>query len=87
MAINHHFGGPPHPRPNVFLWQAPSGRTLPTLNGWQYSKANDFGLGDESDERFTEWLPRIEVYLAEIGYPLPFLLLQGFHPFGDNGTA
>jgi alpha-mannosidase len=87
MAINHHFGGPPHPRPNVFLWQAPSGRTLPTLNGWQYSKANDFGLGDESDERFTEWLPRIEAYLAEIGYPLPFLLLQGFHPFGDNGTA
>jgi hypothetical protein len=87
MAINHHFGGPPHPRPNVFLWQAPSGRTLPTLNGWQYSKANDFGLGDESDERFTEWLPRIEAHLAEIGYPLPFLLLQGFHPFGDNGTA
>ena len=87
MAVNHHFGGPPHPRPNVFLWQAPSGRTLPTLNGWQYSKANDFGLGDESDERFTEWLPRIEAYLAAIGYPLPFLLLQGFHPFGDNGTA
>ena len=87
MAVNHHFGGPPHPRPNVFLWQTPSGRTLPTLNGWQYSKANDFGLGDESDERFNEWLPRIEAYLAEIGYPLPFLLLQGFHPFGDNGSA
>jgi alpha-mannosidase len=87
MAVNHHFGGPPHPRPNVFLWQAPSGRTLPTLNGWQYSKANDFGLGDESDERFTEWLPQIESYLAEIGYPLPFLMLQGFHPFGDNGSA
>ena len=87
QAINHHFGGPPHPRPNVFLWRAPSDRTLPTLNGWQYSKANDFGLGDESDERFNEWLPRIEAYLAEIGFPLPFLLLQGFHPFGDNGTA
>jgi alpha-mannosidase len=87
MAVNHHFGGPPHPRPNVFLWQAPSGRALPTHNGWQYSKANDFGLGDESDERFTEWLPQIEAYLVEIGYPLPFLMLQGFHPFGDNGSA
>ena len=87
VVVNHHFVEPPHPRPNVFLWQAPSGRTLPTLNGWQYSKANDFGLGDESDERFTEWLPRIGAYLAEISYPLPFLLLQGFHPFGDDGTA
>lgn len=39
MAINHHFGGPPHPRPNVFLWQTPSGRMLLAHNGWQYSKA------------------------------------------------
>ena len=87
MAINHHFGGPPDPRPNVFLWQAPSGRTLPTHNGWQYSKASEFGIGDESDERFVEWLPRIEQYLAEIHYPLPFLILEGYHPFGDNGSA
>jgi alpha-mannosidase len=87
MAINHHFGGPPDPRPSVFLWQAPSGRTLPAHNGWQYSKAADFGLGDDSDERFVEWLPRIERYLAEIHYPLPFIMLEGFHPFGDNGSA
>ena len=50
MAVNHHFGGPPDPRPNVFLWQAPSGRVLPTHNGWQYSKANEFGLANETDE-------------------------------------
>jgi hypothetical protein len=87
MAINHHFGGPPHPRPNVFLWQAPSGRVLPAHNGWQYSKANDFGLSGDTDEVFLEWLPQIEAYLAEIGYPLPFIMLQGFHPFGDNGSA
>jgi alpha-mannosidase len=87
MAINHHFGGPPHPRPNVFLWQAPSGRVLPAHNGWQYSKANDFGLANDSDEIFLEWLPKIEAYLAEIGYPLPFILLQGYHPYGDNGSA
>jgi hypothetical protein len=87
MAINHHFGGPPDPRPNVFLWQAPSGRTLPAHNGWQYSKATDFGLGDDDTERFVEWLPRIESYLDEIHYPLPFIILEGFHPFGDNGSA
>ena len=87
MAINHHFGGPPHPRPNVFLWQAPSGRVLPAHNGWQYSKAFDFGLGNETDEVFLEWLPKIETYLHEINYPLPFLILQGYHPFGDNGSA
>ena len=87
MAINHHFGGPPHPRPNVFLWQAPSGRVLPTLNGWQYSKAFDFGLGNDSEEVFLEWFPKIETYLDEINYPLPFIMLQGYHPYGDNGSA
>jgi len=87
MAINHHFGGPPHPRPNVFLWQAPSGRVIPAHNGWQYSKANDFGLANESDEVFLEWLPKIEEYLTEINYSLSFIVLEGFHPYGDNGSA
>jgi alpha-mannosidase len=87
MAINHHFGGPPHPRPNVFLWQAPSGRVLPALNGWQYSKAFDFGLGSDSEEVFLEWFPKIEAYLDEINFPLPFIILQGYHPYGDNGSA
>ena len=73
--------------PNVFLWQAPSGRTLPAHNGWQYSKANDFGLANDSDEVFLEWLPKIEAYLTEIDYPLPFLMLEGYHPYGDNGSA
>jgi alpha-mannosidase len=87
MAINHHFGGPPEPRPNVFLWKAPSGRLLPAHNGWQYSKANDFGLAYDSDEVLLEWLPIIETYLTEIGYPVPFIILEGYHPYGDNGTA
>ncbi|MBI5353945.1 MAG: hypothetical protein HZB50_14985 [Chloroflexi bacterium] len=87
MAVNHHFGGPPSPRPNVFLWQTPSGRTIPTHNGWQYSKANEFGLASDTDEIFLEWLPKIETYLTENNYPLPFLILEGFHPYGDNGSA
>jgi len=87
MAINHHFGGPPDPRPNVFLWKAPSGRLLPAHNGWQYSKANDFGLAYESEEVLLEWLPMIEAYLDKIGYPVPFIILEGYHPYGDNGSA
>jgi hypothetical protein len=87
MAINHHFGGPLNPRPSLFLWQTPSGRVLPSLNGWQYSKANDFGIGQDDDDLFKEWLPRVEAYLTEIGYPLPFIVLEGYHPFGDNGSA
>jgi hypothetical protein len=87
MAINHHFGGPLHPRPNVFLWQTPSGRFLPAHNGWQYSKANDFGLCMDDEDLFVEWLPRIEAYLTEINYPLSFIVLEGYHPYGDNGSA
>jgi alpha-mannosidase len=87
MAINHHFGGPLHPRPSVFLWETPSGRSLPAHNGWQYSKANDFGLCMDDDDMFVEWLPKIEAWLTEISYPLPFIVLEGFHPYGDNGTA
>ncbi|MHB8088352.1 MAG: glycoside hydrolase family 38 N-terminal domain-containing protein, partial [Anaerolineaceae bacterium] len=87
MAINHHFGGPPTPRPNVFLWQTPGGRTMPVNNGWQYSKLNEFGLASEVDDQFTEWLPKINTYLDSIGYPLPYLMMQGFHPYGDNASA
>jgi alpha-mannosidase len=87
MAINHHFGGPPHPRPSIFLWQAPSGRVLPALNGWQYSKALDFGLGSDGGEVFLEWFPKIESYLDKINYPLSFIVLQGYHPYGDNASA
>ena len=87
MAINHHFGGPPNPRPNVFLWQAPSGRVLPSHNGWQYSKANEFGLASDTYEIFLEWLPKMETYLTDNNFPLPFIILEGFHPYGDNGSA
>jgi alpha-mannosidase len=87
MAINHHFGGPPHPRPYVFQWETPSGRALPAHNGWQYSKANDFGLYMDDDDLFVEWLPKIEAWLTEINYPLPFIVLEGYHPYGDNGSA
>ena len=84
MAINHHFGGPPEPRPAIFRWQAPSGRALLAFNGWQYGKANEFGLADENDESFLRWWPQVERFLEQTGYPLPIFMLQGIHPYGDN---
>ena len=86
MAINVHFGGAP-PRPAVSQWQAPSGRTLPTFNGWAYPRAREFGLGEASGDAFTAWIPRLQAQLDRVKYPLPFVMLQGDHPYGDNGSV
>ncbi|MBX2998147.1 MAG: hypothetical protein KF893_06505 [Caldilineaceae bacterium] len=87
MAINNHFGGPPRPRPFPFRWQGPSGRTIPTFNGWTYDKGWNVGIGRDELTQLEEWWPLLQTYLSEIGYPLPALMLQSFHPFGDNGSA
>jgi alpha-mannosidase len=87
MAINTHFGGALRPRPLPFLWQGPSGRTLPTYNGWTYDKGWTFGIGRSIEEFGDTWWPRAQSYLDEIGFPLPILMLQSYHPFGDNGSA
>lgn len=87
MAINTHFGGALKPRPRPFLWQGPSGRHLPTFNGWTYDKGWREGIGrDAEDFRQLRW-PRLQRYLNEIDYPLPILMLQSYHPYGDVGTA
>ena len=87
MAINHHFGGTPIPRPSVFRWQAPSGRKLLALNGWQYGKGGDFGIGAESEEKMEEWWPKVEAYLEKVDWPLPILMLQAINPYGDNASV
>lgn len=87
MAINTHFGGALQPRPLPFLWRGPSGRTLPTYNGWTYDKGWTFGIGRSLAEFGDTWWPRAQRYLDEIGYPLPFIMIQSYHPFGDNGSA
>ncbi len=87
MAINSHFGGALRPRPYPFLWQGPSGRTLPVFNGWTYDKGWREGIGrDAHDFENVRW-PRLQRHLMEIGYPLPILMLQSYHPYGDVGTA
>ncbi len=86
MAINTHFGGALHPRPYTFNWEAPTGRSLFVNNGWTYDKAWREGIG-RSAEEFKERWQILNAYLDEIGYPLPILMLQSFHPYGDNGSA
>ncbi len=87
MAINTHFGGAVRPRPLPFLWQAPSGRTLPAYNGWTYDKGWREGIGRDAEDLEHVRLPRLQKYLDDIGYPVPILMLQSFHPYGDNGSA
>jgi hypothetical protein len=87
MAINTHFGGAPLHRPDVFAWEGPSGRALPTYNGWPYDTGLRFGIGRSAEEFEATWWPRVEARLAHIDYPLPVLMVQSYHPFGDNGTA
>ena len=87
MAINSHFGGALTPRPYPFLWQGPSGRTLPVFNGWNYDKGWHEGIGRDTHDFETVRWPRLQRYLTKIGYPLPILMLQSIHPYGDVGTA
>lgn len=87
MAINTHFGGALRPRPYPFIWEGPSGRHLLTYNGWTYDKGLRFGIGRDMEKFATVWWPKVQAYLDEIDYPLPVLMLQSYHPFGDNGPA
>ncbi len=87
MAINSHFGGAFQPRPYVFRWQGPSGRTISVNNGWPYDKGWREGIGRDAEDFANVRWPRIQKYLDEIGYPLPIVLLQSYHPYGDNGSA
>lgn len=87
MAINEHFGGSPLERPEVFRWQTPSGRELLTFNGYHYSTGRQLGIGRDAEEFKDTWWPRIEQQLDEASYPLSKLLIQSYHPFGDNGPA
>jgi alpha-mannosidase len=87
MAINTHFGGAPMQRPNAFWWEGPSGRKILAYNGWPYDTGWRFRIGRDAVTFEETWWPRVERRLAEIDYPLPVLMVQSFHPFGDNGSA
>ncbi|HXV43431.1 MAG TPA: hypothetical protein VEC96_10230, partial [Anaerolineae bacterium] len=74
-------------RPNAFWWEGPSGRKILAWNGWPYDQGWRFGIGRDAADFEQVWWPRIERRLAEIDYPLPVLMIQSYHPFGDNGSA
>lgn len=86
MAINIHFGGAPLNRPVVFWWQGPSNRKILAYAGWAYDAGWRFGIGRDK-ALLEEWWPRIQQRLDEIDYPLPVVMVQSFHPYGDNGPA
>jgi len=87
MAINTHFGGAPLNRPDLFQWEGPSGRKILAYSGWPYDQGWRFGIGRSQEEFETVWWPRVVARLEQVGYPLPDLMIQSYHPFGDNGSA
>jgi hypothetical protein len=87
MSINTHFGGPLEPHPLAFHWQGPSGRSILAWNGFSYGLARALGIGRDARQLAEEFWPRLDAWLASIDYPLPVLMLQIYHPFGDNGSA
>jgi len=84
MAINGYYGGSPFDRPTVFEWEGPSGRTLPTLDGYHYSTGHLLGIGRDAEELAETHWPRVASRLDEIDYQFHALPVQSFHPFGDN---
>ncbi len=84
MAINEHSGGAPLNRPNVFKWQAPSGRTLNTLNGWHYMMGNWLKIGEDMAGWESFGIPFLKQRLQAVNWPLPVVNVQLVHPYGDN---
>jgi len=87
MAINTHFGGAPLARPDAFHWQGPSGRSILAYSGWPYDQGWRYGIGRSFEEFEQVWWPRVAQRLDEVDYPLPVVMVQSYHPFGDNGSA
>jgi hypothetical protein len=87
MAINTHFGGAPLARPDLFHWQGPSGRTVLAYSGWPYDQGWRYGIGRSHEDFEQIWWPRVAQRLDEVNYPLPVVMVQSYHPFGDNGSA
>ncbi|MDR0534486.1 MAG: hypothetical protein LBH01_11085 [Verrucomicrobiales bacterium] len=100
MAINEFNGGAPFTRPNIFRWQAPTGRNLLALNNWIYNTGNFAGISPlltqngykaapmptlaERLEKFSRSIPALERMLARSNWQLPIALVPCIHFFGDN---
>ncbi|WP_312908959.1 hypothetical protein [Natronosalvus caseinilyticus] len=84
MGINNHFGAAATDRPSLFRWEGPSGRTIPTLDGYHYSAGWNLGIERDLETFQTRW-EAVADRLDAVGYDLPTLPIPAYHPFGDNG--
>ncbi len=76
MAINIHLGRAVKPRPGMFLWEAPSGRTLQVFNGNHYTMFDQLLLAwDDSVEQMKRGWSAWQQRLEELRYPLDFVYL------------
>ncbi len=76
MAINTHLGNAVKPRPGMFLWEAPSGRSLRVFNGNHYTMFDQLlWAWDDSVERMRDGWHDYAARLGELGYPLDFVYL------------
>lgn len=76
MAINVYLGQAVRPRPGMFLWEAPSGRTLRVFNGNHYTMFDQLlHAWDDSVDRMHEGWQAHAAHLRETGYPLDFVYL------------
>ena len=76
MAINPHLGRAVSPRPGVFDWEGPSGRTIRVFNGYPYTMFDQlFFSWDDSVDRMADGWRVLDRRLRDEGYELPFLFL------------
>ncbi|MCP5537352.1 MAG: glycoside hydrolase [Akkermansiaceae bacterium] len=77
MGINAHCGGSPMPRPGVFHWESPTGRTLPVFNGLHYSMFDQFAhVSENDDSRFKLGIENLVDFLTEKNYTCPFVWIS-----------
>ncbi|MBM7831262.1 hypothetical protein JOE59_001967 [Agromyces cerinus] len=77
MGANLHSGRPVQPRPGMFGWEAPSGRTLRVFNGHHYTMFDQLLYSwDDSVDRMQEGWEETSAHLQRSGYSLPFLYLS-----------
>ncbi|MEY9905876.1 alpha-mannosidase [Catenulispora sp. MAP12-49] len=75
-AVNRHLGAPVTPRPGLFAWEAPSGRTLRVFNGSHYTMFDQLlNAWDDSVERMAQGWAAFQDRLVRDGYRLPFVYL------------
>jgi alpha-mannosidase len=76
MGINSHLGRAVRPRPGMFLWEAPSGRTLRVWNGNHYTMFDQLlNAWDDSVSRMAESWNAYARHLGDLGYPFDFFYL------------